>query len=138
MSTWQASAIALALYAVASVPLAFVAVRRDSGVVAVALVALVIAVCLINTGVFARSSLAPTDSPIDVSLTSDGPRCAEILRLMKRSGWKVDRSDPASPKIVGPGADQIPDQVVRVVIGCELGRAVGAAADDRLEGAQAR
>ena len=116
MSPVAASAIGLALYAALLLPLAWSG--RAPRLVATLYGAIVIAIGFYQTGFLQRSSLASTSRMVVASAPLDGAECRKIVELMKESGFTVDRSDPAQPKLVGAGADEIPPQVRDILMEC--------------------
>ena len=117
MSAAVASAIALALYAIAAIPLAFLATSRRAGRVAMAYAAVVIFVVIYNTGLFSGARLTRTNMLVPILASGNDEQCRRVRELMDKAGLRVDVSrSPA--QIVGQGADEIPAAVRDVVFKC--------------------
>jgi hypothetical protein len=119
MSSALATTIGIALYVAVLLPVAAAAVMsnissRIIGVYAVFLMGL----AGYHTGIFQRGSLTPTDMIVRSATSTDEAQCKKVVELMRESGLEVDRSDPATPRIIGTGADQIPPEVRDILLAC--------------------
>lgn len=118
MTAVTASIIVFALYALVLAPVIWVVAGKSGRVVAPVAAVVVIAVLVYNTGLFQRDALAQTDITVPSVFSSADEECRKIRDLMRESGLRVDLSQPDRPRILGPGAEQIPSEVSTVLIQC--------------------
>jgi len=91
---------------------------RAPRLVAIVYGTIVIGVGFYQTGFLQRSSLASTSRMVVATAPLEDAECRKITELLKESGLTVDRSDPAQPKLIGTGADEIPPQVRDILAEC--------------------
>lgn len=124
MYTVVASGIALALYAVAAIPLAFIVFSRHAGRVGMMYAAIVLGVVIYNTGLFSLGGLTRTSMVVPILSSGDDEQCRKVRDLLQQSGLRVDRSrSPAT--IVGVRADEIPPQVRDALLKCYKSQPAG-------------
>jgi hypothetical protein len=78
-----------------------------------------------QTGFFQQSTLTPTDEIVLSRAWSDESVCRQVLRLMGENQLVADLSNPDDPRIIGPGAEQVPSEVRDVLIDCSRRRPSG-------------
>ena len=118
MSASVASVIALALNAVMVVPLAWAAAVHRLRLVAIPYTAVILVVALWQTGVFERASMTKTNVTARVGAVTREAQCKQVMDLLRQSGFAIDRTRPDGPRIIGNGADKLPQQVRDVVAAC--------------------
>ena len=118
MSPALATTFGMALYAVAILPVIAAAVWHNASKTVGGYATLLLALAAYQTGIFHGSSLTPTDTIVRVGVPTGIAQCQQILEVTQQSGLGVNRSDPAAPKLTGPGADQIPPEIRDVLLDC--------------------
>lgn len=132
MSSAAATTLGLAIYAVALVPLVWIAVKNDTRAVSPICTALILALAAYQTGIFNRSSLISSDVHWrSAGLTDD--RCKKILEAVKEAGLSIDRSRLDKPKLVGAGVDQMPPEIATILIDCFENEETSPMAAERLK-----
>jgi hypothetical protein len=118
MSPVLANTVASALYAGAVLPLiAAMCLPRAQKIIFV-FAACVIGLIALQTGVFHRSALTPTNIVTGVVAQTHQEQCVQIVDLMQQSGLSFDLTDRSTPRIVGNNADQIPSELLDSLLAC--------------------
>lgn len=118
MSSGTAALVALLLYGVGLAPVAVMAYRpRTARWLAPLGGLLVLVTALVQTGIFDRGELAPTDVDDLVQVNSLDGTCGQIFDVLEENGVLLG-SDRRGIVVQGQTWDQLPAQLKEAVIGC--------------------
>ena len=121
MSSGIATVIALAIYGVAVTPFALMAWRPGHARWLAGLsAALVLGLCVFQTGLFQQDALASTDVARLVRQDSLQSRCKQVFDVLRENGVLLESPGPQGLVVRGAAWDQLPPPVMEAVQTCAL------------------
>lgn len=120
-------AIALVLTFMAAVVVLVVMATKGGRSARPALIAaasFILFVVFLQTGIAGGGRLPAAGISVP-PIAHNAEQCAQIRKVLKDAGLSVDRSDPERPRIAGPLAERIPEEVQEAVAACFAGQPAG-------------
>jgi hypothetical protein len=119
MQTFSASALVLALYAAALVPIVVAAaLPRTRFWMAGTCVVAMLGIGFFQTGMFQRGDLTNANVVAPTLATADEGRCKQVLQVLDRADIVPETNETGEITIKGVAADQIPPEVRDILIEC--------------------
>lgn len=79
----------------------------------------VLTIAALHTSHLAGGNRVPVSKILEPpTATPDTENCDQIRQVLNEAGLTLDRTDPSGPRLAGPLAYQIPDQVKEAIAAC--------------------